>query len=37
MRDLDTVLSIEDCHDLIEIASVDAYNRRILTPKPKRP
>lgn len=33
MRDLGTVLSIEDCHDLIEIATVDAHNRRVLAPK----
>ena len=30
MRDLSTILSIEDCHDLLEVASVDAYNRRIM-------
>lgn len=30
MRDMATVLSIEDCYDLLEVASVDAHNRRIL-------
>jgi hypothetical protein len=29
MRDLSTILSIEDCHDLLEIATVDDHNRRI--------
>jgi hypothetical protein len=30
MRDMATVLSIEDCYDLLEIAAVDAHNRRVL-------
>lgn len=33
MRDLDTVLSLEDCHDLVEIALVDAHNRRVSASK----
>jgi len=33
MADLATVLSIEDCFDLLEIAAVDAHNREILKPK----
>jgi hypothetical protein len=28
--DLATVLTVEDLHDLAEIASVDAHNRRVL-------
>jgi hypothetical protein len=31
LHELATVYSIEDCHDLIEIAMVDAHNRRILS------
>ena len=31
MRDLSTILSIEDCYDLMEIASVDAYNRQVMS------
>jgi hypothetical protein len=31
MRDLSTILSIEDCHDLLEVAMVDAHNRRALS------
>jgi len=30
MRDMATVLSIEDCYDLLEIAAIDAHNRQIL-------
>lgn len=26
--ELDTVLGIEDCYDLLEVAAVDAYNGR---------
>lgn len=33
MADLATVLSIEDCCDLLEVAAVDAHNRRILNKK----
>ena len=31
MADLATTLSIEDCYDLLEIASVNAYNRQVLS------
>lgn len=31
MSDLNTVLSIEDCYDLLEMAQVDTYNRRIIS------
>jgi len=34
LRDLDEYLSIEDCHDLLEVARIDAHNRRLLN-KPK--
>ena len=30
MHELATVYSIENCYDMIEIATVDAHNRRIL-------
>jgi hypothetical protein len=30
LHELATVYSIEDCYDLIEIAMVDAHNRRVL-------
>lgn len=30
MRDLGETLSIEDCYDLLEVAQVDAYNRRLM-------
>lgn len=30
MADMGTVLSIEDCYDLLEIARVDAHNRRVM-------
>ena len=33
MRDLATVLSIEDCYDLLEVARVDAFNRRLVASK----
>jgi hypothetical protein len=29
MAELDTVLGMEDVYDLLEIISVDAYNKRI--------
>ena len=28
MHELDTVYSVEDCYDMIEVAAVDAHNRR---------
>lgn len=31
MRDIGETLSIQDCYDLLEVANVDAYNRRILS------
>lgn len=34
MRDLGAILSIEDCHDLLEVAVVDAHNRRLLKKEP---
>lgn len=34
MHELGTVYSIENCYDMIEIAMVDGYNRRILS-KPR--
>lgn len=33
MHELATVYSLEDCHDMVEIAVVDAHNRRILNKK----
>lgn len=30
MRDLDEYLSVEDCHDLLEVALVDTHNRRLM-------
>lgn len=32
---LSTDLSIEDCHDLLEVAAVNAHNRKILYPPKK--
>lgn len=31
LHELGTVYSIEDCHDMIEIAVVDAHNRRVVS------
>jgi hypothetical protein len=33
LRDLDEHYSVEDCYDLLEVATVDAHNRRLLMPK----
>lgn len=33
LRELDTVYGLRDLHDLLEIAAVDAHNRRLLTSK----
>ena len=30
MRDLDEWLSVEDCHDLLEISLIDSHNRRLM-------
>lgn len=30
LDELDTVYSIEDCFDLLEIASINAHNKRVL-------
>jgi hypothetical protein len=30
LHELSTVYSIEDCHDMVEIAMVDAHNRNVL-------
>lgn len=30
MRDLNESLSVEDCHDLLEIAMVKVHNRRLM-------
>lgn len=30
LRELDTVYGLQDLHDLLEIAAVDAHNRRLL-------
>lgn len=30
MRDLDEWLSVEDCHDLLEVSLVDAHNRKLM-------
>jgi hypothetical protein len=35
MADMATVLSIEDCHDLLEISSVDNHNRMLLSKRQK--
>lgn len=35
MADLATVLSIEDCFDLLEIATVDSHNKKILNQRNK--
>jgi hypothetical protein len=32
LHELATVYSLKDCYDLIEIAAVDAHNRRVLNP-----
>jgi hypothetical protein len=32
LHELATVYGLRDCHDMIEIAAVDAHNRRILNP-----
>jgi len=31
MAELDSVLSVEDVYDLLEVSEVDAHNRRILS------
>lgn len=33
LHDLQTVYSVEDCYDMIEIALVDAHNRKIAQPR----
>lgn len=33
LHELATVYGTEDCHDLIEVARVDAHNRRLLMPE----
>ena len=33
--ELQTVLSVEDVYDLLEIRSIDAYNRKLLAKTPK--
>lgn len=30
MRDLDEWLSVEDCHNLLEISLIDSHNRRLM-------
>ena len=30
MYELSTVLSVEDCYDLLEIVAVDAHNARVI-------
>jgi 4-diphosphocytidyl-2C-methyl-D-erythritol kinase len=32
LHELSTVYSLKDCYDMIEIAAVDAHNRRVLNP-----
>lgn len=34
LHELDTVYGLQDLHDMLEIAAVDAHNRRLLAPKP---
>lgn len=34
LHELDSVYSLEDCYDLIEIGMVDAHNRALLNKKP---
>lgn len=34
-HELDTVYSLEDAYDFIEIALVDAHNRKLLNPPPR--
>ena len=33
LRELETVYSIEDVYDMLEIVAVDAHNRRMLSKK----
>ncbi len=33
LHELDTVLGLQDLHDLLEIAAVDAHNRRLMSKK----
>jgi hypothetical protein len=35
LRDLDEHYSVEDCYDLLEVATIDAHNRRLLNPPKK--
>ena len=35
LHELDTVYSIEDCFDLLEISAIDSHNRRILNKRPR--
>jgi len=37
MSELGSTLSIEDCYDLIEIAIVDAHNRRVMNKRKLQP
>lgn len=34
LHELDTVYSVEDAYDLLEVLNVDEHNRRILNPEP---
>lgn len=33
LHETQTIYSLEDCYDILEIANVDAYNRYIMRPK----
>ncbi len=33
LHELDTVYGLQDLHDLLEIAAVDAHNRRLMSKK----
>lgn len=30
MTEIETVLSVEDCYDIIEVVTIDAYNSRVI-------
>lgn len=36
LRELETFYSVEDCYDLIEIATVDAHNSRLIAEQRSR-
>lgn len=36
LHELDTVYGLEDCYDLMEIAAIDAHNRRVLAEREDR-